>query len=300
MHVIDDCEAGSGDWKLEVAFSDGQSFTLFDKAEVASGGNYMINQHWVTQLNFPFDISCHLREYDNDAFGLAAAWDEVGLKTKTIENEGSYQFKFKSGEGEVDVDCTVRYMSTDMPSGRASEGVVKSGLEAEASRSRPAIFEHIEFGGKRQDLTAGRYDVTQITLGNDVVSSVKVPQGWRVTLYLDSGFKGASKALVADARSLPDFNDKTSSILVEETARPIVYEHIGFAGRSQTLSAGRYNIGSLVIGNDVISSVRVPNGWRVTLYQHANFGGATKVLTSDAQSIRGFNDLTSSIVVERL
>lgn len=50
----------------------------------------------------------------------------------------------------------------------------------------------------------------------------------------------------------------------------------------------------------MISSVRVPNGWRVTLYQHANFGGATKVLTSDAQSIRGFNDLTSSIVVERL
>jgi len=300
MHVIDDCEAGSGDWKLEAAFSDGQSFTLFDKAEVASGGNRLINQQWITQLNFPIDITCHLREYDNDLFGLTPAWDEVGLKTKTVEVEGSYQLKFKSGEGEVDVDFVVRYTSTDLPSGRATEGVVKSTLMTEDSRSRPAIFEHVEFTGRRQDLTAGRYDLSQITIGNDVVSSVKVPQGWRVTLFLDSGFKGASKVLVADARSLPDFNDKTSSILVEETSRPIVYEHIGFAGRSQSLSAGRYDIGSLRIGNDVISSVRVPNGWRVTLYEHAGFRGATKVLTSDAQSFPGFGDLTSSIVVERL
>jgi hypothetical protein len=44
---------------------------------------------------------------------------------------------------------------------------------------------------------------------------VKIPAGWRVTLYQHAGFNGASKVLTSDTPALPDFNDQTSSIVVE-------------------------------------------------------------------------------------
>ena len=167
----------------------------------------------------------------------------------------------------------------------------------------PVVFEHNDYTGRRQCLNAGCYDLDQLSFGNDVISSVKVPPGWRVTLYQHAGFQGATKVLTGNTPALPDFNDMTSSIIVEkltvETSLA-VYEHIAYAGRSQVLHAGRYDLGQLSIGNDVISSVKVPPGWRVTLYQHAGFQGATKVLTDSTPALPDFNDMTSSIVVEDL
>ena len=66
-----------------------------------------------------------------------------------------------------------------------------------------------------------------------------------------------------------------------------------------------YNINQMGIGNDSISSVKVPSGFRVTLYEHdINWynGGNTLVLTSDEPNLpnRGFNDVVSSIKVERV
>jgi hypothetical protein len=87
----------------------------------------------------------------------------------------------------------------------------------------PVVYEHADYGGRSQVLDAGRYDVGQLTIGNDVISSVKVPLGWKVTLYLHAGFQAPTKVLTADTRVLPpDFNDQTSSIVVERTGRVVV------------------------------------------------------------------------------
>ena len=61
------------------------------------------------------------------------------------------------------------------------------------------VYEHNNFVGRSQALDAGRYDVSALTIGNDVISSVRVPVGWRVTLYEHAGFTGASRVLTADA-----------------------------------------------------------------------------------------------------
>lgn len=160
------------------------------------------------------------------------------------------------------------------------------------------VFEHNDFQGRKQSLPPGRYDLRQLTIGNDVISSVKVPPGWRVTLFQHAGFAGQTKVLTASASSLPGFNDNTSSIVVEGPA--VVFEHNNFGGRSQVLPPGRYDLAQLSIGNDVISSVKVPFGLRVTLFEHAGFKGQTRVLVNDAPSLPGFNDKVSSIVVERI
>jgi Beta/Gamma crystallin len=74
-------------------------------------------------------------------------------------------------------------------------------------------------GGDGQVLDVGRYNVGQLSFGNDMISSVKVPPGWKVTLYRHADFQGDTRELTADTRALPDFNDETSSIVVEKTGR---------------------------------------------------------------------------------
>ncbi len=170
-------------------------------------------------------------------------------------------------------------------------------LPVNASSCGPAcIFEHNNYAGRSSQLWPGRYDISQLTIGNDCISSVKVPHGWKVTLYEHAGFTGRTKILTRDTASLPDFNDMTSSIVVDGPA--CVFEHNNYGGRSQVLTPGRYDISQLTIGNDCVSSVKVPHGWKVTLYEHAGFTGRTKILTQDTASLPDFNDMTSSIVVE--
>ena len=80
------------------------------------------------------------------------------------------------------------------------------------------VYEHNNYAGRSQVLDVGRYDVGQLSIGNDQISSGKVPPGWKVTLYQEAGFRGNTKVLTADTPALPDFNDRTSSIVVERSA----------------------------------------------------------------------------------
>jgi hypothetical protein len=81
---------------------------------------------------------------------------------------------------------------------------------------RVMLFQHGDFGGASQAFGPGRYDVGQLTIGNDVASSVLVPPGYKVTLFTDAKFKGAKKVLTGDTRYVGnDFNDFVSSLIVE-------------------------------------------------------------------------------------
>lgn len=75
------------------------------------------------------------------------------------------------------------------------------------------IYEDANFQGASQMMTPGMYDVNSLQIGNDKLSSIKIPLGIRVTLFADAGFKGASKTFTADTAYVGnDFNDITSSI----------------------------------------------------------------------------------------
>jgi hypothetical protein len=90
--------------------------------------------------------------------------------------------------------------------------------------------------------------------------------------------------------------------VTEKTCSGItVYEHVNYVGNSSFLEEGYYDIYNMGIANDNISSVKVPAYFKVTLYEHNN-GGSTLVLTSDEPNLvnRGFNDVVSSIRVEKL
>ncbi|MBD2454705.1 hypothetical protein H6G80_11495 [Nostoc sp. FACHB-87] len=73
------------------------------------------------------------------------------------------------------------------------------------------------YQGLRTQLTVGGYpDITKIGIPENCISSVKVPNRWKVTLYEQRDFKGASKEFISDTKYVgDDFNDKASSIKVE-------------------------------------------------------------------------------------
>lgn len=75
------------------------------------------------------------------------------------------------------------------------------------------------YSGHSTNLKPGKYnynDMVSKGITNDSISSVKVPKGYKITLYNDADFKGSKKVLLSDASSLGDFNDKTSAIVIEK------------------------------------------------------------------------------------
>lgn len=168
----------------------------------------------------------------------------------------------------------------------------------------PVIYEGVDYSGTSQTLHPGLYNLGDLTIGNDALSSLQIPSGWSVTLYADANFGGST--LSSMAGSVPSlvpygWNDRASSIRVEGPSNrsPVmIFRDANYGGPAQALWPGRYNVDDLSIGNDTLSSLIVPTGWTVTLVQNADFWGTFAQYTSSQYWVGGFNDATSSIVVQ--
>jgi astacin len=82
--------------------------------------------------------------------------------------------------------------------------------------SKVVIYSDHDYQGLSQELEPGRYDVSQLAIGNDRLSSLRVSQGLRVILYEHGGFQGRTKEFTSDTPYVGnDFNDITSSIEIQ-------------------------------------------------------------------------------------
>jgi hypothetical protein len=171
------------------------------------------------------------------------------------------------------------------------------------------IYEHAHFQGRSQVLPPGRYDdpFSQLTIGNDSLSSLKVPQELVARLYEHSHCQGHFIDIKEDTPVIsPFWNERTSSMIVygEAEQPPVIkevriFEHAYYGGRSQTLQKGKYDTAQLLIGNDTFSAAQVPYGMVLRLYEHANFQGAFLDIREDTPFVRiDWNDRPSSIVVD--
>ena len=96
-------------------------------------------------------------------------------------------------------------------------------VELLTSPLKATIYEHGDFQGISKEVPIGSYGVSEIGFPNDVLSSLKVPQGLKVTLYEHGIDQGRSKVFTADAAWVgDDFNDTTSAIKVELFTAPVL------------------------------------------------------------------------------
>ncbi|WP_302626060.1 RICIN domain-containing protein [uncultured Eubacterium sp.] len=174
------------------------------------------------------------------------------------------------------------------------------------------IYQDANYGGRSASLGVGNYNLASLEakgFKNDDLTSLKVPSGYKVILYWDDNFSGASKVITGDTSNVgSEWNDKTSSIKVERNVNTAsgdiyIYQDANYGGRSVSLGEGQYTLSSLQakgFKNDDLSSIKVPFGYKVTLYWDDNFSGASKVITSDTSYVgNDWNDKASSIKVER-
>jgi hypothetical protein len=175
-----------------------------------------------------------------------------------------------------------------------------------ATPPEPVIYQG-DFSGNFKSLSAGRYASDQLGIGNDQLSSIQVPRGFKVTLYEDDAFEGRSLVIAQDQRATffaeKNFNNVTSSIVVEKI--PMVTLFAGnYDGGSALLDVGNYRENQLGVGSRQLSSIRIPSGFRVSLYTRDAFEGRKWVLTGDANTEdfveNGFDNLTRSIVIEQI
>lgn len=107
-----------------------------------------------------------------------------------------------------------------------------------------SLYSDHNYGGNVVQLGIGRYDLSQLGLAGDSLSSLKVPQGLFVTAYEHAGFAGDYRSYFEDTPLVRgDFNDKASSIVIG----PVVpTKAIKFGDSLQFRSAhGKYVVAEL-------------------------------------------------------
>lgn len=167
-----------------------------------------------------------------------------------------------------------------------------------------------DYGGSSHRLYDGEYRADELGVGNDKISSIRIPSGFRITVYSDDNFRGRSRDFSSSVRRMPsDFNDKISSIRVERryggnnygsSNTVTLYEDGNFRGQSYDYTAtGRWSAKD-AFPNDRISSIRVPRGRQITVYVDDRQQGYSRTFTSDVRALDySLNDKISSIDIER-
>lgn len=140
-------------------------------------------------------------------------------------------------------------------------------------------------------------------VGNDSVKSLKVNEGWQVTLFENMNYAGVSETFTAWDPDLSNNAIGYGASSVQAIANGVtVHEHNDFNGISEVFGDGcDADLSDNAIGNNRITSVRVPPGWRLTLYDSTGCSGAKYVIQGiDDPYVNygGFNDRASSLKVD--
>ena len=116
-------------------------------------------------------------------------------------------------------------------SGGSSGGSSGNTSNVNSSSGNIYIYQDINYGGRVASLGEGSYNLASLQakgFKNDDLSSLKVPFGYKVTLYADDNFSGRTKVITNDTSWIgSDFNDITSSIKVEKAKYTIINKHSG-------------------------------------------------------------------------
>jgi hypothetical protein len=156
------------------------------------------------------------------------------------------------------------------------------------------IYSEALYQGKSQQLQPGRYDTADgnITVGNDAIQSVYVPDRLAVRLYEHFHYQGQFLDVHPSSPDLGTWNQKASSLIVYGAGDPaprtteVVVVHLPgldtWDGPSWVFSVVN---GSQPQPDFAIHSAHVPDGMMLSVYPAPNFGGTSTDYTQDTTDI---------------
>jgi hypothetical protein len=248
-------------------------------------------------------------------FGHALGFDHEQVRPDNASEQ--YCDEWQDGEttdysgtyltDSYDTDSIMSYCAQwDRSTPHVSEGDVEGihaayGAKPNNITDQVLLYEDHYYSGKTVALRPGSYDLSTTTLGNDALTSLRIPSGWSVRVYQDSSTSGAYLDFTGDVPSLVDygFSDVASNITVTGTVSTYaqIYGNTSYGGSNQKLYPGLYS-GDLTLGNDAVSSLIVPTGWTVWLMANTDCYGDFAQYTSSQSSLGSFNDETTCVVVQ--
>jgi len=186
------------------------------------------------------------------------------------------------------------------------------------------VYADCGFKGRSARLPVGDYNLTQLKqygLGNNDISSVKVPKGMSVTVYENDFLRGDSASASDDVSCIDTgtFANRITSVSVSggggesalnttPTVQKIasgvtVYGDCNYKGKTAKLAEGEYTnaqLNALGINNNSISSVQVADGYQVDLYINDFHRGSSGSLDTNNPCLVGrYNESISSVIVRR-
>lgn len=250
-----------------------------EKSQIKKADNKKVNVTQNTQEN-------QVKEYDNQ---------EVIANTKIKKNQQNT--KTNTTDKQI-IDNAPKgnqaWWDTQKPSGNYSSDDI-------------VIFAGKNFQGQGQILTEGKFDEVDIALGKNNINSIKVPQGYTVRLFENTGFEGDFVDLKAEVSNLASMNwaNKISSMRVfkgnaptenvvtdedwynnHEADQVIAYQYADFEGKTNVMTSGNYpSLDKMPVRNYDISSIRVPAGWNVRLYSREDYAGTFVDINEDASNL---------------
>ncbi|OJJ15061.1 hypothetical protein BKI52_40045 [marine bacterium AO1-C] len=82
------------------------------------------------------------------------------------------------------------------------------------------IYVHRDYKGRYQSLGVGNYNMRQLRIGNDQLSSIRVPRGYKVRVYEHANFQGRYRDFYGSSIFVGNqWNDRVSSIKVMKVRR---------------------------------------------------------------------------------
>ncbi|MEO7539094.1 MAG: peptidase inhibitor family I36 protein [Pyrinomonadaceae bacterium] len=181
-----------------------------------------------------------------------------------------------------------------------------------AQNGQVVVYTDFNFQGANMALNGnwnggGRFDRN--------IRSVRVPHGYKVTLYQEKNLRGTESPLTEDWTSFvgSPWLGNIRSIRVERRAIqpppvqgdfPVIFAQANYQGPAEAIENGYAGRSDWEGHPHRIRSIRVPAGWKLTLYTERNYRGAETTITSNiswnagdwwngrARSIRAFRDNT--------
>lgn len=144
---------------------------------------------------------------DNRTAFLIAAYNSSNQLVASQQYNGArYSWRIS-----IDSDDRLAYFL-----GQAENEVAVSidSLPGQPAVAKISRYTDANYAGTRYQEGPGEYPV--FTVSNDVISSMRIPAGLRVTLYEHTNYRGESRTYTSDINWLGTFNDKASSMIITD------------------------------------------------------------------------------------
>lgn len=134
------------------------------------------------------------------------------------------------------------------------------------------LYSDCDFSGKAARLNFGDYhSLKQSPVGNDSVSSIRVPQGMVAIIYEDDNFEGEEKYVYHDSSCVPKrWNDRISSIRVVRAGSEQAYDNWNNHNNAPVNHGYNHNYGNGSYNNQTYNNQQRCHNFKI--YSHGGAG----------------------------